>query len=235
VVRKGKWKQGELFGNLNYFLTLSGIFDKDGGKGTARELKPAATAVYLCLRSMADYDTGSASISAEELGERIGATKPTVDKALAVLEEQGLVVRLNPDGGKRRRVFQVLERLPYYEALSATERAHRGWLVAPHAPRETTERLKQAKEFFQHRELPPAAMAAGVRVERVEVKVENLQVNLNITHNHYGSEGPGLTEEKNFSPIAQALVAELTAAMRQGGPVAEWAERLLLAAKAPEG
>lgn len=223
-----KYKQGELFGNLGYFLTLSGLYDKNGGLGTAAKLKPAATSVYLCLRSVCDWTTGIASISTGELSARVGATKPTIDKALVVLEEQKLIKRLNPNAGKVRRIFQLYERLPFYEQQELNGE-QRGWLVAKHHPRETTKRLSEAKEFFQTREAPPSS---GFRVEKLEVNVENLQVNLSVVHNHYGS-----TSNSNGGDldIAAELVRQLTAAMKQGGPVAEMAKRLLLKNEEDEG
>lgn len=225
MVRKRRYKQGELFGTLGYVLTMSGIFDKGGAEGTASELKPTATVAYFCLRSLADHHDGTASASSKEIAARIGVTKPTVDKALGELEKQGLIERLNPQGGNQRRVFQIKERLPYYEAESEREHKHSGWVVAKHSPRQTTERLKEAKHFFQTKQLPPTAIAAGVTVERLEVNVENLQVNLHVTHNHYGHTTP---PEQDHTQIATELVEQLVAAIQKGGPVAEWAKRKLL-------
>lgn len=225
MVRKRRYKQGELFGNLGYFLTMSGIFDKCGGKGTASELKPTATSTYFCLRSMAQHEDGTASVSSEEIGERIGATKPTVDRALALLEEQELIERLNPNSGTKRRVYQIKERLPYYEAEDEDNSKHSGWIVAQHKPKETTARLKEAKEFFYTKMLPSSAVAAGVHIERVEVNVENLQVNVSITHNHYGD---STQSEYESTTMAVEAVQDLIAAIKKGGAIGAWAERALL-------
>ena len=230
-MRKRKYKQGELFGTLGYVLTASGIFDKGGAEGTASALKPAATVAYFCLRSMADHNDGTASVSSIEIAKRIGVTKPTVDRALALLEEQQLIERLNPNSGTQRKVYQIKERLPYYEAEDEDNSKHSGWIVAKHKPKETTARLKEAKEFFYTKMLPRSAIEAGVHIERVEVNVENLQVNVSITHNHYGD---STHTEIESTTMAVEAVQDLIAAIKKGGAIGAWAERALLEHKPKE-
>src|SRR5919197_135492 len=76
-------------------------------QGTVAKIGPTAFTVYCCIKAHVDYHDGSAVPSEKELAEQVALSERQIQRALKVLEGQGLLVK---DREGRQNVYRVKEK-----------------------------------------------------------------------------------------------------------------------------
>ena len=117
--------------------------------GTAAKIGPLALAVLVCLRTHANYQTGRCSIGQRLIAKQIGSSPNAVGRAIAILEENGLIKVIS--GGKATRaVYEIVESIPLFHDDKPA-----GEMTFPFQPLNLSRRLDEAREIARTGEVPP--------------------------------------------------------------------------------
>lgn len=145
IVRKQE-QQDLFFADTRYVMLLSALITS----GKASEIGPIAFAAFVCLRTHANYVTGLVSIGQRLIGKQIGASTGSVAKAIATLQEHGLIKVDDKRRGKGGRpVYQLVEKIPVYQ-----DEKPAGEMTFPFQPLALPDRLNEAREIIHSGEVP---------------------------------------------------------------------------------
>lgn len=164
-----KPQQQDLFQVHNTFFVFISALVLDGVAARLQKKCSASLAVLCCLKASADYQTGFSSMGVSLLSKQAGCSRVSVVKAIAVLEEEGLLRVVRAEKGKRH-VYQLFDKFAVRKEGQQT-----GTLKVPYLPRQVSNRFEDIAVFRQSGELPARALEAGA--------VYNIQININ---NYYG-------------------------------------------------
>ena len=128
------------------------------------------------LKMHADFDTGLVSIGSERIAYIAGCSQDTVLRAIKVLENEGLLKKVKSERGKRPvyQLFDQVELHPLVEELNLEAKK----MSFAFKPKQMTDRVKDIVAFKKTGELTPRALAGGVHIENLVLKVD-------VHHHHY--------------------------------------------------
>lgn len=128
------------------------------------------------LKMHADFDTGLVSIGSDLIADIAGCSQDSVLKAIRILESEGVLERVKSERGKRPiyQLFEQVELHPLIEEMNLNPKK----MSFAFKPKQMTDRVKDIVAFKKTGELTPRAMAGGVHIENLVVKVD-------VHHHHY--------------------------------------------------
>lgn len=162
------WKQQPLFeADPRFFLMLSSLVSD----GTAEAMGPYALACFVVLRCSASYETGICSLGQAQIAKQAGIKdRKTARKALAVLEQHGLIEKLRK-APRKREAYQLIDKV----GLRVEGQAVGDYLM-PYQPRNVGDNLNDLRSFLQNGNETTRAKQNGVSV------VININITQNITN-----------------------------------------------------
>lgn len=121
--------------------------------GLAAELGPTAVVVFLVLRSNANFTTGQVFIGQRLIAEQAGVTTLTARRALAMLEQRGLITRQQAHS-RARTVYTITDVIPVFRNDDPERKDRVGTMSVPFVPRHAADLLNEAKAALYRGQLP---------------------------------------------------------------------------------
>jgi hypothetical protein len=156
-------EQIELFADHRFFLVLSSLVSG----GTLKKIKPLGLTVLVVMRCFADHKTGVARVSHGVISKFAGISRHSVMRAIATLEEEGLIVKQKEEG-RQGNAYRIVDKVPVFDG----EDKPVGEVSVPYVPQKTGNVLHELKNF----------LSSGFMSQ--EAKKYGMTFNLNITINN---------------------------------------------------
>lgn len=132
--------------------------------------------VLFVLKMHADFDSGLVSMGSRLLAEICGCSPDSVTKAVGILEKESLLEKVSAGRGKRP-VYQLKDQVelePIVKEMGLVPKK----MSFPFKPKQMTDRVKDIVAYKKTGELTSRAVAGGVHIENLVVKVD-------VHHHHY--------------------------------------------------
>lgn len=196
---RGENIQGELWDELRVEHHWFHVVKSMILRGTMAEMGPAAWSVYCAIKSYANYTTGEIFASQDTLAQRCGTSVDTVQRAIAKLEEMGI---LQKHKSGRKNVYLLLENIPMTPQGRGGEVV--GYATRPYVPEIFGDFMKQLKTFAESGQLP------GDQKINITLNVNfiNQGDNSNVTINNVSLD-PAASSDPVFQSAYEVLAARL--------------------------
>jgi DNA-binding transcriptional regulator YhcF (GntR family) len=148
------------FIDTSWFATFRAMF----AQGTVAKIGAVAYCVYSCIKSHADFHDGLSIPSQKDIARETGLSARGVQKALKVLEEQGLIERRKE---WKQNIYRLRERV-----IVENKQAVITWDYLPAA-------LSQARQEI-HKFLMTGDYAGVkiINIDRLEVNINEVNINI---------------------------------------------------------
>lgn len=188
--------------DTRFVLLVTSLFTS----GLAATLGPSAVVVFLVLRANANFNSGKIFLGQRLIATQAGISLPTTRKALALLEQHGLISR-SQERDNSRTTYRITDRIPIFTNDEARENA--GTLLVPFMPTKTAEQLAAARESLRYGDAPPAETRVVINL----TLVQHIGSGDVVVHNGTGSSSTSKTlATKDLPAEAQAFFTRMMTA-----------------------